>query len=192
MLDTLATLDAQLLEVTEEDQLEAEIEQADGVREKITLCLIWNEPLRLRPNRLQPRLPLPPWWRMASLVTVAARLIRLLMSLTLLKNHPFETVTPTGEVEEGRSTAKPVGSAPGVKLPKLTIKKFSGDLTKWVTFWDSFESAIHLNRSLSDVDKFNYLRESTAADAIAGLSLTSANYAKAVDTLKKRFGNNQS
>ena len=58
-------------------------------------------------------------------------------------------------------------------------------------FWDSFESAIHLNRSLSDVDKFNYLRsylESTAAD---GLSLTSANYAEAVDILKKRFGNKQ-
>ena len=39
-LDTLAALDAQLLEVTEEEQLEAEIEQADGLREKITLC--WN------------------------------------------------------------------------------------------------------------------------------------------------------
>ena len=54
--------------------------------------------------------------------------------------------------------------------------------------------AIHLNRSLSNVDKFNYLRsylESTAADAIAGLSLTSANYAEAVDTLKK-FGNARS
>ena len=55
--------------------------------------------------------------------------------------------------------------------------------------------AIHLNRSLSNVDKFNYLRsylESTAADAIAGLSLTSANYAEGVDTLKKRFGNTRS
>ena len=30
-------------------------------------------------------------------------------------------------------------AVPQVKLPKLSIKKFGGDLTKWVTFWDTFE-----------------------------------------------------
>ena len=44
-----------------------------------------------------------------------------------------------------------------VKLPKLSIRKFNGDLTLWTTFWDSFESAIHNNRNLSAIDKFNYL-----------------------------------
>ena len=44
-----------------------------------------------------------------------------------------------------------------VKLPKLSIKKFNGELTKWVTFWDSFNSSIHTNPKLSSVDKFNYL-----------------------------------
>ena len=39
---------------------------------------------------------------------------------------------------------------PHTNLPKLTIKKFDGDLTKWSTFWDSFDSAIHINpKSLS-------------------------------------------
>lgn len=83
---------------------------------------------------------------------------------------------------------------PQVKLPKLSIRKFSGDLTKWVTFWDSFNSAIHSNPSLSSVDKFNYLRslvELSAAEAIAGLTITSANYDEAIATLKKRFGNPQ-
>ena len=68
---------------------------------------------------------------------------------------------------------------PGVKLPKLTIRKFNGDLTKWVTVWDSFNSSIHLNPALSSIDKFNYLMslvESSTADAIAGLTITSANY----------------
>jgi hypothetical protein len=81
-----------------------------------------------------------------------------------------------------------------VKLPKLSIKKFGGDLTKWVTFWDSFDSSIHQNPGLSNVDKFNYLNsflESTAAESIAGLTLTSANYDEAVATLKRRFGNTQ-
>ena len=83
---------------------------------------------------------------------------------------------------------------PKVKLPKLSIKRFTGDLTKWVTFWDSFNSSIHTNPTLSSVDKFNYLMsfvESSAAEAIAGLSITAANYDEAIATLKKRFGNPQ-
>ena len=42
--------------------------------------------------------------------------------------------------------------------------------------------------------KFNYLNsllEHSAAEAIAGLSLTSTNYDEAIAVLKKRFGNKQ-
>ena len=81
-----------------------------------------------------------------------------------------------------------------VKLPKLSIKKFNGDLMKWVTFWDSFDSSIHSNPSLSIGDEFNYLNsflELTAAESITGLTLTSANYEEAVAILKRRFGNTQ-
>ena len=63
---------------------------------------------------------------------------------------------------------------------------------KWSTFWDSYESAIHKNDELTDVDKFNYLRsflEGTALEAIAGLTLSAANYQEAVELLQKRFGN---
>ena len=35
---------------------------------------------------------------------------------------------------------------------------FPNDPVKWTPFWDSFQSAIHLNPDLSDVDKFSYLR----------------------------------
>lgn len=65
---------------------------------------------------------------------------------------------------------------------------------KWTMFWDSYKSAVHSNDELSDVDKFNYLKsllERTAYEAIAGLTLSSANYAEAVDILEKRFGNKQ-
>lgn len=83
---------------------------------------------------------------------------------------------------------------PRVKLSKLSIKKFGGDLTKRVTIWDSFNSSIHLNPSLSTVDKFNYLTslvEASAAEAITDLTVTSANYEEAIATLRKRFGNPQ-
>ena len=78
-----------------------------------------------------------------------------------------------------------------VKLPRLEVRKFSGKLEEWQEFWDSFESAIHSNDSLSKVDKFSYLRGlllEPARSAIAGFALTSANYEAAVELLKKRFG----
>ena len=59
-------------------------------------------------------------------------------------------------------------------------------------FWDSFKSAVHDNSSISDVDKFNYLRslvERSAKEAIAGLTLSSDNYHEAICILEKRFGN---
>ena len=78
-----------------------------------------------------------------------------------------------------------------VKLPELTIKKFNGEVAKWR---DTFESTIHKSPSLSAIEKFSYLQsllESSAAEAVSGLSLTSANYEEAISTLKKRYGNRQ-
>ena len=44
------------------------------------------------------------------------------------------------------------------RLPKLTLPIFGGDPLKWKTFWDSFDSAVHSNNVLTNVQKFNYLR----------------------------------
>ena len=55
-----------------------------------------------------------------------------------------------------------------VKYPKLALPKFGGNLLKWTSFWDSYESALHNSWDLTDVDKFNCLRsllEHTAYDA---------------------------
>ena len=87
-----------------------------------------------------------------------------------------------------------IGHATKVKLPKLTLRKFNGDLTKWTTFWDSYESSIHHNSHLSDIDKFIYLSsllEGPASESISGLRLTAANYDEAVSILRRRFGNTQ-
>ncbi|KAL9975369.1 hypothetical protein ACROYT_G012524 [Oculina patagonica] len=80
------------------------------------------------------------------------------------------------------------------KLPKLELKKFSGNPIYWHPFWESFESAIDKNTSLNDVDKFQYLKsllEGPAAQTISGLTLTSSNYSHAVELLNKRFGSKQ-
>ena len=77
------------------------------------------------------------------------------------------------------------------KLPKLTLPKFDGDLLQWHPFWDSFDSSIHSNINLTDEHTFGYLKaqlEGTAAMAVQGFALTNANYMRAVDLLRERYG----
>ena len=81
-----------------------------------------------------------------------------------------------------------------VKLPKLELKKFDGDHSKWISFWDSFEASVHNNESLTAIDKLKFLNsllERSSAEAISGLSLGPSNYEEAIDILKARFRNNQ-
>ena len=78
-----------------------------------------------------------------------------------------------------------------LRLPKLELKSFDGNMMNWMEFWDSFERNIHLNSSLCDVDKMSYLKASlkgTASHAIADLRTTGDNYAPAVDILKEKYG----
>ena len=80
------------------------------------------------------------------------------------------------------------------RLPKLSLPKFRGDVTKWNTFWDSFQSAVDRNEGITNIDKFNYLKsvlEGSATRAIEDLTLTEANYGAAVEILQERFGRPQ-
>ena len=74
------------------------------------------------------------------------------------------------------------------------LPKFKGEITKFKSFWDSFDSAVNKNADLSSVDKFNYLHallEGQAARAIQGLTLSESNYQAAVEILHERFGKTQ-
>ncbi|GFS83899.1 DUF1758 domain-containing protein [Trichonephila clavipes] len=78
-----------------------------------------------------------------------------------------------------------------VKLPKLIIPKFYGEINQWLSFWNSFKTAIHDNNSLNSIDKFTYLKGLLGSSALAtveGFAITAENYAKAVEILKDRFG----
>ena len=113
-------------------------------------------------------------------------------ALSRSEHHSDTGATACVALEPPKSASPPRGSR--VKLSKLSIWGFDGDVTKWTSFWGSYKSAIHNNPELMDIDKFNYLRslvECTAHEAISGLTLTAANYQQAITTLKKRFGNKQ-
>ena len=69
------------------------------------------------------------------------------------------------------------------KLPKLELPVFSGNALEWQGFWDQFNVSIHSNESISDVDRFNYLKKYLSGKAlatIAGLALSSENYKEAI------------
>lgn len=71
---------------------------------------------------------------------------------------------------------------------------FSGDKLKWKECCDSFECAVHNNKKLPNIEKFNYLKgklTGEALSAISGFSLSNDNYDIAVSLLKERFGKEQ-
>ena len=92
-------------------------------------------------------------------------------------------VTPSvGIIPSISSSASAVATKTSVKLPRLTLTPFSGKLTQWYTFWDSFQAAVH-NSPIAGVDKFNYLKShlsGAALESIQGLTLSDANYAEAI------------
>ena len=91
------------------------------------------------------------------------------------------SATPT--TPPPRPALATASSSTRVRLPKLHIKPFNGDLTTWTPFWESFSSSVHDNRDLTPTDKFTYLRsllERVALDAISGLSLSESNYDEAI------------
>ena len=65
---------------------------------------------------------------------------------------------------------------------------------KWTEFWDTFETTIDLNDSLSDIDKLKYLNSKLtgeAKQAVSGIHLSKENYKVAEELLKERFGDQQ-
>lgn len=154
-LEVLKLLDAEVLDLVEEESVAEEIEQSDEFKESIYAALV----------RIERALAPPP-----------------------------STPASTESGPRTSVTSSPSRAASRVKLPKLTIPSFSGELTAWTPFWESYQTAIHNNDELTDTEKFNYLRsylQRTALDAISGLTLTAANYREAIAILEKRFGNKQ-
>ena len=96
-----------------------------------------------------------------------------------------DSTAPRAESDIGHSSSR---------LPKLSLPTFSGNPLNWQTFWDSFEAAVHNNRHLTGVEKFNYLRaqlDGDAAKTVSGFPLTNANYDQSIALLKARFGKQQ-
>lgn len=119
-----------------EDEIRNDIEQADAFHDKVEYALILlDQTLAVMDKEASGEAT-------QNGITTLPRSAR--------TSQPTTETPPTRESEDGAHFA----SMPEpdrarvinkVKLPKLTLRKFGGDLTSWATFWDSFESSIHQN-----------------------------------------------
>ena len=92
--------------------------------------------------------------------------------------------------EDNASVSANSNSKPDVKLPKLILPEFKGEVVEWQSFWDQFNAVVHQSE-LPDITKFTYLKsvlKDEALSSIKGLSLTSKNYYSAINILQDRFG----
>ncbi|XP_063921279.1 uncharacterized protein LOC135136082 [Zophobas morio] len=77
-------------------------------------------------------------------------------------------------------------------LKPLPLPVFSGKLSEWYNFYDSFKSLVHDDKTISDIRKFHYLRgclKDEALRAIESLTISNDNYVTALELLIKRFEN---
>lgn len=95
------------------------------------------------------------------------------------------------EDDSGESVKSCHDNHKSVRLPKIILPIFSGDILEWQQFFESFNAAVH-ESNVSPIEKFTYLRGQLRGEALAtvtGLSLTNKNYDVALALLEERFGN---
>ena len=78
-----------------------------------------------------------------------------------------------------------------VKLPKLDVPTFDGNILHWKHFWEQFCVSVHERTNLTNAEKLVYLqhalKDNTAKSTIEGLSRSGEHYEEAVECLKSRY-----
>lgn len=77
-----------------------------------------------------------------------------------------------------------------VSLPKISLPKFSGDYTDWAPFHDIYIYLVHQNKTISNIQKFYYLKGTLLGEAAAlvkAKSVTEANYGTVWSTLENMY-----
>lgn len=89
-------------------------------------------------------------------------------------------------------TAKNGSTKRQCKLPKIELKKFSGKIIDWLSWWSQLKK-IHEDDELHISDKFQYLIQAIepstrAYEIVQSFPASDENYPKAIQALTERFG----
>lgn len=182
--ELISNLDEQILMKCDMADIENEIEETseisakiDEILTKMDACRNGNYLFEAEHPRTPQRSSTPPPTQGSSLTPTSP---------------PF---VPSNALNQSGSAASSASNTIGIRLPKISLPKFSGDITKFRSFWQSFKCSVDDNEQLSPVHKMTYLSsslEGAAYQVVEGMELTEENYAHAIETLQTRFGKSQS
>ena len=88
------------------------------------------------------------------------------------------------------STTKTIGATPQFVLADHELPTFDGNIFEWSEFYEIFKADVE-TQPIPEIRKFTKLKSclrGNAANAIAGLPVTSTNYLVALEILKDQFG----
>lgn len=106
-------------------------------------------------------------------------------------SHSLRKLSKAYKVSTVTETPLSIASGSGVRLPKLSVPTFDGNILNWRQFWDQFTVSIHNRHNLSDSEKLVYLqhalKEGSAKPIIEGLSQSGEQYEEAIECLTARF-----
>ncbi|XP_068213371.1 uncharacterized protein [Palaemon carinicauda] len=78
-----------------------------------------------------------------------------------------------------------------VRLPKLDLPHFTGDVLEWNSFWELYNVSVHKRGDLELIQKFSYLQSLLTGNALKLISrfkLEAANYSQAIFLLQATYG----
>nr|CAH7763625.1 unnamed protein product [Callosobruchus chinensis] len=81
-----------------------------------------------------------------------------------------------------------------IVLPQISLPKFSGIAENWLEYRSTFETLIHFNEALNNLQKFHYLKaslEGTASQVIRPIQFTAENYGIAWSAICDEFDNSK-
>ncbi|GBM05052.1 hypothetical protein AVEN_60237-1 [Araneus ventricosus] len=95
-------------------------------------------------------------------------------------------------VKPNSATVSRTSNGENVKLPKLSLPSFNGNIQDWLSFSDLFKASVHKNENLTRSMKLQYLKGLLTGDVsrvIQSITISDANYLTAWTLLEDRFSN---
>ena len=97
---------------------------------------------------------------------------------TQLDKITFDCCLKLKRLSKSRNAIPAKSESSGVKLPKLDVPRFDGNVLNWSSFWEQFCISLHNQPNFSDSEKLVYLqqaiKESPAVKySVIGLSRSS-------------------
>lgn len=103
-----------------------------------------------------------------------------------------ECLTTADEKSKGMMSEPPITSSKSIKLPTISVPTFDGLYEHWLEFRDIFLSLIHNSETITEIQKFHYLKSSLSGNAksvIDSIEFSANNYKVAWELLLNRFDN---